>query len=99
MSYDRTQLGFEGSMNETPVLEVKQLSVSYAHVLALWDVTFTLEMGMMVAVVGPNGAGKSTLLQAILGMVKPLSGQALVFGRPAHKQKKRIAYVPQKKES
>ncbi|MEM7175075.1 MAG: ABC transporter ATP-binding protein [Chlamydiota bacterium] len=84
-------------MKKRPILQVNQLSVSYAHVLALWDVTFSLDTGVMVAVVGPNGAGKSTLLQAILGVVKPLSGQALIFGQPAHKQKKKIAYVPQKK--
>lgn len=84
-------------MKQAPALEVQQLSASYGEILALWDVTFSIDVGTMVAVVGPNGAGKSTLLQAILGIIKPFAGKALIFGKPAHKQRKRIAYVPQRK--
>lgn len=84
-------------MDAHAALEVDQLSVSYGDHVVLWDVSFSLEPGKMVAVMGPNGAGKSTLLQAALALVKPFAGRALIFGKPAHVEKKRIAYLSQKK--
>ena len=50
-----------------PLLEVKNLSVSYGDVRALTDVSLEVEEGTIVALVGSNGAGKSTLLKAIVG--------------------------------
>ncbi len=49
-----------------------------------------------MAIVGPNGAGKTTLIKAILGLVKPAAGQALVHGRPYAEQRQLVAYVPQR---
>jgi manganese/zinc/iron transport system ATP- binding protein len=49
-----------------------------------------------MAIVGPNGAGKTTLIRAVLGMVKPAAGQALVYGKPYEEQRRRVAYVPQR---
>lgn len=82
--------------NKHSALSLKEMTVSYDHASALWDISFDLSEGQIVGIIGPNGAGKSTLLKALLGIVKPLSGQALFFGQPFHKAKQRIAYVPQK---
>jgi manganese/zinc/iron transport system ATP- binding protein len=50
----------------------------------------------MTAIVGPNGAGKSTLLKAALGIIAPLSGTVISFGKPVADVRDRIAYVPQR---
>jgi ABC-2 type transport system ATP-binding protein len=50
-------------------------------VLAVDDLTFSLEPGTVTGFLGPNGAGKTTTLRMLLGLVEPTSGSALVFGR------------------
>lgn len=77
-------------------IEVHQLTVNYEKTSALWDIHFSIPEGRLVGIIGPNGAGKSTLLKALLGIVKPLSGKILFFGKPFSKALYRIAYVPQK---
>ena len=49
-----------------------------------------------MAIVGPNGAGKSTLIKSILGILKPIAGSVTIYGKPYDKQRKLVAYVPQK---
>jgi len=56
---------------------------NHKEVLALNDVSFTLEKGESLAVIGRNGSGKSTLLQIIAGILKPTTGEVLVNGRVA----------------
>ena len=75
---------------------IRGLTVSYDQKPAVFSVDATVAPGRMTAIVGPNGAGKSTLLKAALGIVKPLSGQITVFGRPLAAEMHRIAYVPQR---
>ena len=83
-------------MSETPAVEVTDLTVAYGEKPVLWDVDLEVPAGTLTAVVGPNGAGKTTLIRAILGMVTPAAGQALVHGRPYAEQRRRVAYVPQR---
>jgi branched-chain amino acid transport system ATP-binding protein len=64
-----------------PLLEVKDLAVSYGDVCALWDVSMTVEEGTIVALVGINGAGKSTLLKAISGLLYPTRGEIVFEGK------------------
>src|SRR3990167_1214734 len=71
-------------------LEIEQLTVSFDKTPVLWDINFSLPTGRLCAVVGPNGAGKSTLLQAILGIVKPLSGTIRLLGEEARKVQARV---------
>lgn len=77
-------------------LTIRGLTVSYGQKPAVFSVDMTVQPGAMTAIIGPNGAGKSTLLKAALGIVKPLSGQVKVFGKPLTEQRRRIAYVPQR---
>ncbi|MEO6918911.1 MAG: ABC transporter ATP-binding protein [Collimonas sp.] len=64
----------------TPILQVKDLAVSYGHIEAVKGIDLTLNEGEITALVGANGAGKSTALLAISGLLKPQRGQVL-FGR------------------
>lgn len=50
----------------------------------------------MIAVVGPNGAGKSTLIKAIMGLVPVTAGSVEIYGKKYSKQRKIVAYVPQR---
>ncbi len=54
---------------KNPVLEVKDLCVSYGKVEALTDASLTVGEGQIVTVIGPNGAGKTTMLSAIMGVL------------------------------
>ncbi len=65
------------------ILETRGLTVRYpgVDVLALDQVSLGIGAGELVALVGPNGCGKTTLMRALLGIVPPVSGQALVDGR------------------
>jgi branched-chain amino acid transport system ATP-binding protein len=56
------------------VLRVENLSAGYGDTQVLWDISFQIEPGEIVAIIGSNGAGKSTLLGAISGLVKTWSG-------------------------
>ncbi len=81
---------------ESSPLAIRGLTVSYGQKPAVFSVDMTARSGAMTAIIGPNGAGKSTLLKAALGIVRPLSGQVTVFGKPLDEQRARIAYVPQR---
>jgi manganese/zinc/iron transport system ATP- binding protein len=82
---------------KTPApVEVHDLTVSYQNKPVLWDVDFSIPEGKLIAIVGPNGAGKSTLIKGIMGLLKPVSGHVLIYGKPLEQQRKRIAYVPQR---
>ena len=84
------------SVEHEAAIEVTDLTVAYRETPVLWDIDLEIPEGQLVAIVGPNGAGKTTLIRAILGMVKPAAGQALVHGRPYAEQRRRVAYVPQR---
>jgi manganese/zinc/iron transport system ATP- binding protein len=77
-------------------LAVRGMTVSYGQTPAVFSVDMSVQEGAMTAIIGPNGAGKSTLLKAALGVLKPLAGQAHVYGKPLASQRHRIAYVPQR---
>ncbi len=61
-----------------PMLEAKNVSVSYGKLMAVKDVSFAIEEGKVVTVIGPNGAGKTTLLKALIGQLQ-CSGD-IVYG-------------------
>jgi branched-chain amino acid transport system ATP-binding protein len=56
------------------VLRVENLSAGYGDTQVLWDVSFDVQAGEIVAIIGSNGAGKSTLLGALSGLVRTWSG-------------------------
>jgi ABC-type Mn2+/Zn2+ transport system ATPase subunit len=67
-------------MTTTPAVHLEHLSKSYGSVRAVADVSLTIEPGEVVAFLGPNGAGKTTTIDMMLGLAKPDSGTAQVFG-------------------
>lgn len=58
----------------TVMLEVKDLQVAYGAILAVKNVSLTVNQGEIVTLIGSNGAGKSTTLRTISGLLKPKAG-------------------------
>lgn len=66
----------------TNAIEVHELRKAFGDVRALDGASLTVPAGSVYGLVGPNGSGKTTLLSIVRGVVRPTSGEALVFGRP-----------------
>jgi branched-chain amino acid transport system ATP-binding protein len=61
-------------------LELRDVSLTFAGVNALSDVSFAVATGEVCAIIGPNGAGKSSLLNVVSGVYRPDSGVLRVMG-------------------
>jgi zinc transport system ATP-binding protein len=68
--------------------------------LVLEDVNLEIEEGEFVAVAGPNGGGKTTLVRVLLGLERPTSGHALLYGEPAHRfsHRRTLGYLAQRSQ-
>ena len=64
------------------MIEVRGLTRRYGDVVAVDDLSFTVEPGKVTGFLGPNGAGKSTTMRMMLGLDRPTAGSALVNKRP-----------------
>jgi branched-chain amino acid transport system ATP-binding protein len=84
-----------------PALAVEDLEVRHGAVTAVRHLSFTVERGEIVGLIGPNGAGKSSTLHAIMGAVRPTSGDVRVSGtsvvgrRPEDVARRGVALVPE----
>ena len=83
------------------MLKVKNLKVGYDGVPVIFDTSFEVKEGELVAIVGSNGSGKTTILKTISGLLQPFSGEIEFMGKridkiPAHEiVKAGIAHVPE----
>ena len=81
-------------------IDVQNITVAYHGKVALHSASLQLKSGTICGLVGMNGAGKSTLFKAIMGFVKPTTGQVFINGLPIRRIQKSnlVAYVPQSEE-
>ncbi len=81
------------------LLEIRGLTKRFGPVLAVDNVSFTVERGEVLGFLGPNGAGKSTTMKMITGFLAPSAGTALVAGHDVVvdplEAKRRIGYLPE----
>jgi ABC-2 type transport system ATP-binding protein len=88
-----------------PVVEIVGLSKRFgAGVLAVDDLSFSVDRGQVCGLLGPNGAGKTTCLRMLLGLIRPSAGETRLFGQrvvPGSDQLRRLgaliessAFVP-----
>ncbi len=64
-----------------PVLEVRDLLVRFGGLVALDNVSFTVQRGETLSIIGANGAGKTTLFNTITGFVTPTAGDIRFLGQ------------------
>ncbi|MDB5104979.1 MAG: amino acid/amide transporter ATP-binding protein 1, family [Fibrobacteres bacterium] len=66
------------------LLELKSATIRFGGLLAVKDLTFSVEEGELFGLIGPNGAGKTTVFNLITGVYAPTSGEILFNGKPVH---------------
>jgi branched-chain amino acid transport system ATP-binding protein len=85
-----------------PLLDVQDLGATYGSVIALSDVSFSVDKGAVLAVLGVNGAGKSTLARCLAGLV-PHRGRISIAGTdisadPPHRRRRHgLVYLPEQR--
>jgi len=62
------------------MLKVEHLQVAYGKVQTLWDISFEVPRGEIVALIGANGAGKTTTLKTLSALLKPKAGAITLDG-------------------
>jgi branched-chain amino acid transport system ATP-binding protein len=83
------------------MLEVKNVDVFYGDVQVLWDVSFNVQKGEIVALIGANGSGKTTSLNTVSSILKPKKGAVTYEGQALHTRAPHdlvglgIAHVPE----
>lgn len=80
-------------------IEIAGLTKHYGDIQALRGIDLSVPEGSLYALLGPNGAGKSTLIRALVGALRPTSGQVSVLGLDPLKQRgelrRQIGYMSQ----
>ena len=80
------------------ILTVQKLRKEFSRLVAVDDVSFSVQQGQVVGLIGPNGAGKTTLLRMLATVLPPTDGTATVCGFDLKEEplniRKRIGYLP-----
>ena len=74
--------GDDQTSDESPLLEVQNLTAAYGKLPVLHSVNFSVPLQRTVALVGESGSGKSTTARVISGLLRPREGQVLWQGKP-----------------
>ncbi|WP_116452578.1 ABC transporter ATP-binding protein [Blastococcus litoris] len=85
------------SASSVPALRTEHLGKRFSSTVAVDDLDLTVPPGEVFGFLGPNGAGKSTTIRMVLGLLRPTSGAAWVFGDDAadvERAHRHLAYVP-----
>ncbi len=86
-------------MADAPLIQIDKLSKSYGNIQAPKDLSLAVPKNSIFGFLGPNGAGKTTTMKILLGLIRPTSGSAAVFGMDIQQDsveiRSRIGYLPQ----
>src|SRR5438034_3169668 len=67
-----------------PLIEVQHVSKIFGSVIALKDISMSVQAGEVMCLLGDNGAGKSTLIKILSGVHQPSEGRYLFEGKEMH---------------
>jgi branched-chain amino acid transport system ATP-binding protein len=73
--------------NVEHILEVNDIIMAFGGLMALANLDFRVQKGVIKSIIGPNGAGKTTLFNIITGSFPPTEGSVLFMGQPIEKLK------------
>ncbi len=80
------------------ILEVNSIRKEFGTVVAVNDVSFSVDKGQVWGLIGPNGAGKTTLLRILATVLRPTSGSVRLLGYDLAKEylaiRKHIGFLP-----
>jgi ABC-2 type transport system ATP-binding protein len=86
-------------MSSSYAVDLKGVTKRYNEIVAVNNITLTINTGEIFALLGPNGSGKSTTLKMLLGLVQPTAGSVNVLGIDVEKEpvsiKRQVGYVPE----
>jgi phospholipid/cholesterol/gamma-HCH transport system ATP-binding protein len=71
----------EDQIEDMPMIEFKNVTISFSDEVVLKDVNFRIDPGETKIILGESGSGKSTILKLILGLIKPDSGEIIIEGQ------------------
>ena len=81
-----------------PAIRTSKLTKDYGLGRGLFDLDLQIAGPEIFGYLGPNGAGKTTTIRLLMGMLRPTSGQAFVFGLDAFREavevKRKVGYLP-----
>jgi ABC-2 type transport system ATP-binding protein len=75
------------------VVEVRNLTKSYGSVMAVNQVSFSIETGKIYGLLGRNGAGKTTIMQIIMAQLFATSGDVQVFGEAPYENSRVLSQI------
>ncbi|MGE0538565.1 MAG: ABC transporter ATP-binding protein [Dehalococcoidia bacterium] len=81
---DKSDAGPAGEQTDDRI-EVQSLRTGYGRTVVIDDLSISLALGAVTAVIGPNACGKSTLLRSIGRLLKPMAGSITVGGQPVYR--------------
>jgi ABC-2 type transport system ATP-binding protein len=80
-------------------VELRGVTKRYAELVAVDNISLTIDSGEIFGLLGPNGSGKSTTLKMLIGLVQPDAGSITVLGNPVGQDpvalKRSVGYVPE----
>ena len=84
---------------EEKAIVVHDLVKQYPRIMAVDNVSFNVDKGEIFGLLGPNGAGKTTTIRVLLTLIKPTSGETLIYNLDTAKNSEEVrrmcGYVPQ----
>lgn len=87
-----------GEEQDKYVIQVENLNKSYGKTIGVKDATFSVSRGEIFGFLGPNGAGKTTTIRLLLDLLKPDSGNILMFGKNLEQNSREVrslcGYLP-----
>jgi ABC-2 type transport system ATP-binding protein len=81
-----------------PIVELQHVRKAYDTKIAVADLSFQIEPGIMFGLLGPNGSGKTSTIRMMIGMTLPDSGTVNLFGQPFKRDLlTRVGYLPEER--